>query len=286
MDDMIDLEIEQVDKILAKIDADPEPDEVKYYERNLWQRIKDVALKGRRTGLGITGLGDTLAMLGIQYGSDKSIETVEEIYRWLAINSYETSIHLAKERGAFPICDVQKEQNHPFLDRVMSLVDEPVRKMYKEYGRRNISNTTTAPAGSVSCLTQTTSGIEPAFMLYYTRRKKVQGDEEVMFVDDIGDKWTEFNVYHHKFKEYMDWSGFWGEDNLDMAILDSPYCGATANEIDWRAKVKLQAAAQKWICHAISNTTNLPADIDLETVKDIYMMRYTMLISRVKSGQY
>ncbi len=272
MDDMIDLEIEQVDKILAKIDADPEPDEVKYYERNLWQNIRDVALKGRRTGLGITGLGDAMAMLGIKYGSDKSIETVEEIYKWLAINSYETSIKLAKERGAFPIFNLENRTESSFLDRVIGQADDHIKKMYKEYGRRNIANTTTAPAGSVSCLTQTTSGIEPAFMLYYTRRKKVQGDEEVMFVDDVGDKWTEFNVYHHKFKEYMDWSGFWGEDNLDMAVADSPYYGATANEIDWRAKVKLQAAAQKWICHAISNTTNLPADIDIETVKDIYMM--------------
>ena len=272
MDDMIDLEIEQVDKILAKIDADPEPDEVKYYERNLWKRIRQVALNGRRTGLGITGLGDALAMINVQYGSEKSIEVVEEIYKWLAVNSYETSIRLAKERGAFPVFDYAKEQDHPFLDRVIGQADDSVKRIYKEYGRRNISNTTTAPAGSVSCLTQTTSGIEPAFMLYYKRRKKVQADEEVMFVDDVGDKWTEFNVYHHKFKEYMDWSGFWGEDNLDMAVADSPYYGATANEIDWRAKVKLQAAAQKWICHAISNTTNLPADIDIETVKDIYMM--------------
>ena len=272
MDDMIDLEIEQVDKILAKIEDDPEPDEVKYYERNLWKRIRDVALKGRRTGLGITGLGDALAMLNIKYGSGKSIETVEEIYKWLAINSYETSIKLAKERGAFPIFNYSLEENHPFLDRVISQADKHIKQMYKEHGRRNIANTTTAPAGSVSCLTQTTSGIEPAFMLYYKRRKKVQGDEVVMFIDDVGDKWTEFNVYHHKFKEYMDWSGYWGEDNLNMAVNDSPYYGATANEIDWRAKVKLQAAAQKWICHAISNTTNLPADIDVETVKDIYMM--------------
>jgi len=276
MDDMIDLEIEQVDKILAKIDLDPEPDEVKYYERNLWQRIKDVALKGRRTGLGITGLGDALAMLGIQYGSDKSIETVEEIYKWLAINSYETSIRLAKERGSFPIFDYKKEQDHPFLDRVIGQADEHIKQMYKEHGRRNIANTTTAPAGSVSCLTQTTSGIEPAFMLYYTRRKKVQGDEEVMFVDNVGDKWTEFNVYHHKFKEYMDWSGFWGAQNLENCIADSPYYKSTANDIDWRAKVKLQAAAQKWLCHAISNTTNLPADVNISTVQDIYMMGWEL----------
>ena len=272
MDDMIDLEVEQVDKILAKIDDDPEPDEVKYYERNLWHNIRQAALKGRRTGLGITGLGDAIAMLGQIYGSDESIKTTEKIYKWLSLASYEESINLAKERGPFPVINLEKELNHPFLDRVISELLPEVQEDYKKYGRRNIANTTTAPAGSVSCLTQTTSGIEPAFMLYYTRRKKVQGDEEVMFVDDVGDKWTEFNVYHHKFKEYMDWSGFWGEHNLDMAIADSPYFEATANEIDWRAKVKLQAAAQKWICHAISNTTNLPADIDIETVKDIYMM--------------
>jgi len=276
MDDMIDLEIEQVDKILAKIEADPEPDEVKYYERNLWKRIRDVALKGRRTGLGITGLGDALAMLSIQYGSDKSIETVEEIYKWLSINSYETSIKLAKERGSFPIFNYALEENHPFLDRVIGQADDHIKKMYKAHGRRNIANTTTAPAGSVSCLTQTTSGIEPAFMLYYKRRKKVQGDEEVTFIDDVGDKWTEFNIYHHKFKEYMDWSGFWGEQNLENCIADSPYYRATANDIDWRAKVKLQAAAQKWICHAISNTTNLPADVSISTVQDIYMMGWEL----------
>ena len=282
MDDMIDLEIEQVDKILAKIDADPEPDEVKYYERNLWQSIRDIALKGRRTGLGITGLGDALAMIGVKYGSDRSIDVVEEIYKWLAINSYETSIRLAKERGAFPVFNLDKEKDHPFLNRIFDQIDDSVKHIYQEYGRRNIANTTTAPAGSVSCLTQTTSGIEPAFMLYYKRRKKVQGDEKVMFVDDLGDKWTEFNVYHHAFKQYLnhtmtfyseeDREKRWKDNDIKIAIEGSPYHGATANEIDWRAKVKLQAAAQKWICHAISNTTNLPADIDIETVKDIYMM--------------
>ena len=280
MDDMIDLEIEQVDKILAKIDNDPEPDEVKYYERNLWHNIRQAALKGRRTGLGITGLGDTLAMLNVKYGSDKSIETVEEIYKWLAINSYETSIRLAKERGAFPIFDFEKEKDHPFLDRVLGQADDYIKKMYKEHGRRNIANTTTAPAGSVSCLTQTTSGIEPAFMLYYTRRKKVQGDEEVMFIDDVGDKWTEFNVYHHKFKEWLEFNEADKDvdknSHVEDLIMLSPYYKATANEIDWRAKVKLQSVAQKWICHAISNTTNLPADIDINIVKDIYMMGWEL----------
>ncbi|MHA2402823.1 MAG: adenosylcobalamin-dependent ribonucleoside-diphosphate reductase [Candidatus Kariarchaeaceae archaeon] len=280
MDDMIDLEIEQVDKILDKIDNDPESDEVKYYERSLWHNIRQAALNGRRTGLGITGLGDALAMLGQRYGSDDSIQTTEEIYKWLTLASYEESIQLAKERGAFPIWDLDAERNHQFISRVLSELMPEVIEDYKKYGRRNIANTTTAPAGSVSCLTQTTSGIEPAFMLYYKRRKKVQGDEEVMFVDDVGDKWTEFNVYHHKFQEWVaatdadcDWDL---ENETDVVVSHSPYAGATANEIDWRAKVKLQSVAQKWICHAISNTTNLPADIDVETVKDIYMMGWEL----------
>ena len=272
MDDMIDLEIDQIDKILAKIDTDPESEEVKYYERNLWHKIRHAALKGRRTGLGITGLGDALAMLGQRYGSDESIETTEEIYKWLSLASYEESINLAKERGSFPIFDLEKEQDHPFLNRVITQLMPEVQEDYRRYGRRNIANTTTAPAGSVSCLTQTTSGIEPAFMLHYTRRKKVQNNEEVMFVDDLGDEWTEFTVYHHMFKQYMDYVGLSGEDNLETTVNDSPYARATANDIDWRAKVNLQAAAQKWICHAISNTTNLPSDIDIETVKDIYML--------------
>lgn len=280
MDDMIDLEIEQIDKILLKIDNDPESDEVKYYERNLWHNIRQAAIKGRRTGLGITGLGDTIAMLGRRYGSEASIETTEQIYKWLSLNSYESSIQLAKERGAFPVWDLKKEVNHPFLDRVLSsLLPERVED-YKEYGRRNIANTTTAPAGSVSCLTQTTSGIEPAFMLYYKRRKKITNNDKnasVDFIDDLGDKWTEFTVYHHKFKSWMDLNVNSGEINSqsiydnDHLVSLSPYSGATANEIDWKAKVHLQAAAQKWICHAISNTTNLPSDVDIETVKDIYM---------------
>ena len=275
MDDMIDLEIEQIDKILAKIDSDPENDITKAPERNLWQTIKKVAIDGRRTGLGITGLGDAIAMLGQRYGSEESVKTTEEIYKWLSLASYEESIQLAKERGSFPIWSEEKEKGHPFLDRVISELTPEVQADYKKYGRRNIANTTTAPAGSVSCLTQTTSGIEPAFMLYYKRRKKVQADEEVMFVDDLGDKWTEFNVYHHSFKKWMKEKGY-NDLEVDSAVQNSPYHRATANEIDWRAKVKLQSAAQKWICHAISNTTNLPNDIDVETVKDIYMMGWEL----------
>lgn len=276
MDDMIDLEIEQIDKILAKIDRDPEDAVVKYYERHMWQTIKDVATKGRRTGLGVTGLGDTIAMLGERYGSPESIRTTEELYKWLSLASYEESIQLAKERGSFPIWDPDRESDHPFIQRVVNELTPEVVEDYNRYGRRNIANTTTAPAGSVSCLTQTTSGIEPAFMLHYTRRKKVQNDEEVMFVDDLGDKWTEFTVYHHAFKKWLDSQVGRAWVAPEHAVAESPYAGATANDIDWRAKVKLQSVAQKWICHAISNTTNLPNDIDVETVKDIYMLGWEL----------
>ena len=282
MDDMIDLEIEQIDKILSKIENDPEPDHIKRIESELWEFIKAQAIRGRRTGLGITGLGDAIAMLGQRYGSDESIKTVEEVYKWLALNSYDASIILAKERGAFPICDVHRENGHPFLDKIISeLLPERIED-YRQYGRRNIANTTTAPAGSVSCLTQTTSGIEPAFSLYYKRRKKINPNDEeasVDFIDDLGDKWTEYLVYHQPFKKWMqstDPACAWDQDDIKVAVSHSPYSEATANEIDWRAKVKLQSAAQKWICHAISNTTNLPSDIDVETVKDIYMMGWEL----------
>ena len=275
MDDMIDLEVKQIDKILHKIDYDPESSHVKYYERTLWEEIRKVAINGRRTGLGITGLGDAIAMLGQTYGSEESIKTTEEIYKWLSLASYEESIQLAKERGAFPVFNHRKEKDHPFLERIFSELTPEVIEDYRTYGRRNIANTTTAPAGSVSCLTQTTSGIEPSFMLHYTRRKKVQNGEEVMFVDDLGDEWTEFTVYHHAFKQWMKKKGY-SELEVEAAVQNSPYHKATANEIDWRAKVKLQAVAQKWICHAISNTTNLPADIDVATVKDIYMMGWEL----------
>lgn len=274
MDDMVDLEIEQIDKIIKKVEIDPEPERVKRIEREMWGFIKDQALRGRRTGLGITGLGDALAMLGIKYGSDKSIDAVEELYKWLALNSYDASIQMAKERGAFPICNVENELDHPFLSKITNALTPEKQEQYRIYGRRNIANTTTAPAGSVSCLTQTTSGIEPAFMLYYKRRRKVNpqdGDVRIDFVDDLGDKWQEYNVYHHKFKDWMAVSHV-SDEEVDMAVEHSPYAGATANEINWKNKVNMQAAAQKWVCHAISNTTNLPADVSVETVKDIYMM--------------
>jgi len=278
MDDMVDLEIEQVEKILQKIENDPEPAEVKQIEKDMWLSIESRARQGRRTGLGVTAVGDALAALGIKYGSKKSIMIVERFYKCLAINSYRSSFILAKERGPFPAHDFTKEIYHPFLRRIWE-EDPELLQMNEKWGRRNIALTTTAPAGSVSTLTQTTSGIEPAYLLQYTRRKKItESDLEarVDFVDDIGDKWQEYAVYHHGFREWMNHLDK-EEPGMTSRLSDSelidlsPYSSSTSNEIDWVAKVKMQAAAQKWVCHAISNTTNVPADTDVETVKKIYM---------------
>ena len=267
MDDMIDLEIEQVDRIIQKIDNDPEPDAVKRGEKDMWETIKAQALRGRRTGLGVTAIGDAVASLGIRYGSEESIRTVEKIYKCLTVSAYKSSCNLAQERGAFPVYDPLKEEGHAYLSRVLGS-DEELAAMHSKHGRRNIALTTTAPAGSVSVLTQTTSGIEPAFLLKYMRRKKINTDAEpnarVDFVDDVGDAWQEYPVYHHAFREWMETSGLEDEKM-------SPYWKATANEIVWTQKVKMQAAAQRWICHAISNTTNLPEDTTVDTVKDVYM---------------
>ena len=265
MDDLIDLELECVDKIVNKISKDPESKDTKRVELELWERIRKAALDGRRTGLGVTGLGDTLAMLGLTYGSDDSIKETELIYKQLAISSYRSSCELAKERGSFLVYDFEKEKNHEFIKRLFE-ADPELKKMHKLHGRRNIAITTTAPCGSVSVLTQTTSGIEPAFMLKYTRRKKINPTDDnatVDFVDDLGDKWQEFDVYHHGFKKWMDVTG-------KLEIQDSPYHEATANEIDWVSAVDLQAAAQKWVCHAISKTINLPADVSVDDVKKVY----------------
>ena len=267
MDDLIDLEIEQVDRILDKIQSDPEPDSVKEIEKNLWLNIKKMAQRGRRTGLGVTAVGDALAALGITYGSDRSIEEVEMFYRVLAVNAYKSSCILAKERGAFEVHNHEREKGHPFLERIWT--EEPeIYELSRNYGRRNIALTTTAPAGTVSVLTQTTSGIEPAYLLKYTRRKKVYkaSDEDVSvdFIDATGDAWQEYEVYHHG---YRNWMTATGKSESDK----SPYHKSTSADIDWVKKVRVQAAAQKWVCHAISNTTNVPADTDTETIKKIYM---------------
>ena len=264
MDDLVDLEIEQVDKIINKIQNDPEDESVKRIELELWEGIKEQALNGRRTGLGVTAVGDTLAMLNQKYGSDESVETIEEIYKYLGINSHISSCIMAGERGAFPVFSHERERGHQYLNRLLS-EDEGLSELYNQNGRRNIALTTTAPAGSVSTLTQTTSGIEPAFMLKYTRRRKISHSENIdaNFVDDLGDKWVEYDVHHHGVQQWMDVTG-------NKNIEESPYWGSTANDLDWKQRVKIQAVAQKWIDHSISSTCNLPADATQEDVREIY----------------
>lgn len=268
MDDLVDLEIESIERIIQKVESDPETDEVKRVEIDLWKKIKKMAIKGRRTGLGITGLGDALAALNLTYGSDRSILETGKIYRGLALGAYRSTVQLAKERGSFPIYDHKLEENHPFIQRILN-EDPELRKEYDKFGRRNIALTTTAPAGSVSILTQTTSGIECAFMLVYDRFKKIVDDhsdsQEVDRIDEMGDKWKKYRVYHHGLKLWAEKTG----KNIDD-IESSPYWKSTSADIDWSKKIELQAAAQKWICHSISNTTNIPKDTPIEVVKDIY----------------
>jgi len=265
MDDLVDLEVECVDKIIQKIKDDPEDEDVKFTELNMWNKIRKAALTGRRTGLGLTGLGDTIAMVGQRYGSKESIATTEKIYKTLALSAYRSSCKLAEERGSFDVYDYEKETGHPFIQRLFE-TDPELQVLHQTHGRRNIALTTTAPCGSVSMLTQTTSGIEPPFMLKYTRRKKINPndpDASADFIDDLGDKWQEYTVYHHGFKKWMEITGL-------QDIEDSPYYLSTANEIDWESAVDVQAAAQKWVCHAISKTINLPSDVTTDDVKKVY----------------
>ena len=259
MDDLVDIEIELIEKIIKKIKSDPEPEEIKQVETKMWENYLRSCEKGRRTGLGITGLGDTLAGLNIQYGSKESIEKVEKIYKELCLNAYLSSCNMAKDRGAFPIYDYKLEKDNKFINRIF---DESgnIERMHKKDGRRNIALLTTAPTGSVSILTQTSSGIEPVFELSYTRRKKIHdngSNVRVDFIDKLGDKWQEYTVYHHGFQQWMDVS-------KKSDIKDSPYYQATANEIDCVNSITMQSVAQKWICHSISKTCNLPKDIDEE----------------------
>ena len=264
MDDLVDLEVEQVDKIIKKIKNDPEPNDVKKIEIDLWDGIKKQALLGRRTGLGVTAVGDTLAMLNQKYGSEESIKTIEEIYKCLGINSHISSCIMAEERGPFPAFSHVREKDHKYLNRLLDANSE-LKNLYNKNGRRNIALTTTAPAGSVSTLTQTTSGIEPTFMLKYTRRRKITHNENIEsnFVDALGDKWVEYDVYHHGLKKWMELTG---NENIE----ESPYWGSTANDLDWKQRVKIQAVAQKWIDHSISSTCNLPEDATPEDVREIY----------------
>ena len=278
MDDIIDLELEKVDAILAKIEADPEGDEVKNVERNLWLNIKQKAEEGRRTGIGITAEGDMLAALGIKYGSKEGTDFSVEIHKTIAVEAYRTSVYAAKERGAFPIFDAEREKENPFILRLKK-ADEKLYYDMLEYGRRNIALLTIAPTGTTSLMTQTTSGIEPVFLPVYKRRRKVNPNDKearVDFVDEIGDSWEEYVVFHHRFKEWMEINGYptdknYKQEELNKLIAKSPYFEATSNDVDWLNKVRMQGAVQKWVDHSISVTINLPNDVDEELVGNLYL---------------
>lgn len=280
MDDIIDLELEKIDKILEKIEADPEDDDVKLVEKQLWQKIRGKAIKGRRTGIGTTAEGDMLAALGLTYGSEDAIDFSVEVHKTVAIEAYRSSVKLAQERGAFPIYDTEREKNNPFVNRIKK--EDP--KLYEEmtkYGRRNISLLTIAPTGSTSILSQTTSGIEPVFMPYYKRRRKVNPndpDVKISFVDEVGDAWEEYPVFHHKFITWMESNGYdkdevqtYDEKNLRAVFEKSPYFKATSQDVDWMSKVTMQGKIQKWIDHSISVTINLPEDTEEKLVNKLYL---------------
>lgn len=278
MDDIIDLELEKIDKIIEKIDADPEGPEIKGVERNLWLNIKTKAEEGRRTGIGITAEGDMLAALGIKYGSKEGIDFSVDIHKTIALEAYRASVYAAKERGAFGIFNSDREKNNPFILRLKE-ADEKLYFDMLEYGRRNIALLTIAPTGTTSLMTQTTSGIEPVFLPVYKRRRKVNPndkDSRVDFVDEVGDSWEEYVVFHHRFKEWMKINGYdtdrnYSQAELDQMVKSSPYYKATSNDVDWLSKVRMQGAVQKWVDHSISVTINLPNDATEELVGQLYL---------------
>lgn len=279
MDDIIDLELEKIDQILAKINSDPEDIEVKRVERKLWENIRRKAEEGRRTGLGITAEGDMLAALGLTYGTDTANEFATEVHKTLAIEAYRSSVNMAKERMPFMIYDSQREKNNPFIERLRQADPEMVREM-ENYGRRNISLLTIAPTGTTSLMTQTTSGIEPVFRPFYTRRRKVNpNDPEVRvdFVDEQGDKWEEYKVFHHKFLTWLQINKYdveevknMSNDQVEELVKKSPYYKATAADIDYLSKVRMQGAIQKWVDHSISVTINMPENVSEEIVEECY----------------
>ena len=280
MDDILDLELENIDKIIAKIDSDPEPFDIKRTERELWVKIKDKAIQGRRTGIGITGEGDMLAALGLQYGSDVAIDFSEEVHKTLALNVYKSSVRLAIDRGAFPIFDFEKEKNNPFINRLFA-IDPALEDEMKKHGRRNISMLTIAPTGSVSILTQTTSGIEPVFSIFYKRRRKVNPNDKtvkISFVDELGDAWEEYNVFHPKFLTWLEINGYsindiisnFSDDKINELIQQSPYYHATSKDVDWVAKVRMQGRIQKYVDHSISVTINLPEKVEENLIDTLY----------------
>lgn len=278
MDDIIDLELEKVDAIIAKIDADPQSDEIKAVEKNLWLNIQRKAEEGRRTGIGITAEGDMLAALGIKYGSEEGTEFSVKIHKTLAIEAYRASVNTAKERGAFKIFDSEREKNNPFILRLKE-EDEKLYYDMLEYGRRNIALLTIAPTGTTSLMTQTTSGIEPVFLPVYKRRRKVNPNDKdvrIDFVDEVGDSWEEYVVFHHRFKQWMEVNGIdtdknYSQEELNKIVKKSPYYKATSNDVDWLSKVRMQGAVQKWVDHSISVTINLPNDATEDLVDKLYM---------------
>ena len=278
MDDIIDLEMEKIDKILEKIQSDPESEEVKQTEKHLWHKIRTKTLKGRRTGVGTTAEGDMLAALGLQYGTEQATDFSEKVHRTLALAAYASSIEMAKERGAFEIYDAKREENNPFINRLREADPDLYKKMV-QYGRRNIACLTIAPTGTTSLMTQTTSGIEPVFMPVYKRRRKVNPNDaqtHVDFVDEMGDAFEEYVVFHHKFLTWMQKNGYqiqehYTQEDLDNLIEKSPYYKATSNDVDWLQKVKMQGRVQKWVDHSISVTINLPSDVSEDLVNNLYV---------------
>ncbi|PLX01308.1 MAG: ribonucleoside-diphosphate reductase, adenosylcobalamin-dependent, partial [Marinilabiliales bacterium] len=279
MDDIIDLELEKIDAILEKIINDPEDMEIKRVERMLWENIKQKAKEGRRTGVGITAEGDMHAGLGLRYGSENSIDFSAEVHKTLALETYRSSVNLAKERGPFALYETNREKNNPFIQRIKEADEDLYNEMIK-HGRRNIALLTIAPTGTTSLMTQTTSGIEPVFRPVYKRRRKVNPNDpesNVSFVDEVGDSWEEYNVFHPKFMEMLKINGHeaekvmsYDDKTIDELVNLSPYYGATANDVDWIQKVKLQGAVQKWVDHSISVTVNLPEDISKDKVGEVY----------------
>ncbi len=277
MDDIIDLEIEKIDLILKKIKSDPEPDELKRTEYNLWNKIKTKAREGRRTGVGITAEGDMLAALGLRYGTPKATDFAEEVHKTIAIEVYRSSALLAKNRGAFEIYDTEREKNNPFINRIKD-ADPSVYESMLKYGRRNIACLTIAPTGTTSLMTQTSSGIEPVFLPVYKRRRKVNPNDpevHVDFVDEMGDAFEEYIIFHHKFIIWMEANGYpaskhYTSEEVDELVAKSPYYKATSNDVDWLEKVKMQGRVQKWVDHSISVTINLPTDVDEALVGNLY----------------
>ena len=278
MDDIIDLELEKIDKIIAKVTADPESEEVKHTEKELWEKIQRKSAMGRRTGVGTTAEGDMLAALGLRYGTQDATDFSVQVHKILALSAYSSSVQMAKERGAFEIYDATREAKNPYIKR-LATADPQLYDNMKKYGRRNIACLTIAPTGTTSLMAQTTSGIEPVFLPAYTRRRKINpNDEEVHvdFVDENGDSFEEYIVYHPKFKMWMkikgyDMSRHYTIDEINEIVKDSPYYKATSADVDWLMKVRMQGAIQKWVDHSISVTINLPSDVDEELVNKLYV---------------